>query len=365
MKIGVLKEIKTHEYRVGLLPASVYELTQKGHQVYVEANAGAGIGYSDQDYQAVGAHVLYTSDEVLEEATLIVKVKEPQPSEWVKLKPHHILFTFLHLAPDREQTLGLLASGCAAIAYETVTDAHRGLPLLAPMSAVAGRMSIQIGASLLQKENGGTGILLGGISGVHPGKVLIIGGGVVGINAARIALGMGASVVVMDKNVKRLEELDFLFQGHLKTIYSTASALEHHMQGSDLVVGGVLVVGDKAPKIVTRKMIATMKPGSVFVDVAIDQGGCSETSRPTTHSHPTYLEEGVIHYCVTNIPGAVARTSTQALNNVTLPFALELAGKGLEKALQENVHLRNGLNVYQGRLTHPMVAQALGMPYGE
>ncbi len=363
MKIGVPKEIKIHEYRVGMTPSSVRELVALGHTVYVETKAGAGIDFSDEDYCRAGAEILSTAQEVFFKADLIVKVKEPQEAEWKMLQPHHTLFTFLHLAPDPTQAQGLIESACTAIAYETVTDHAGGLPLLAPMSEVAGRMSIQAGASYLEKGKGGRGVLLGGVAGVAPARVVIIGGGVVGANAAKMAVGLGAKVAIFDKNSRRLNELDWLFDGRVQTLYSTKDLLEEYVAMADLVVGAVLVAGDAAPKLISRDLLKKMKKGSVLVDVAIDQGGCFESSRPTTHSDPVYVEDDIIHYCVTNMPGAVARTSTLALNNATLPFIVALAQKGTVQALQQDTHLRNGLNVYQGQITHPVVAQALQLAF--
>lgn len=363
MLVGVPKEIKNNEYRVGLVPASVRELVHHGSQVIVETNAGIGIGFTDQDYENAGAAIRSTAAEVFAEADMIVKVKEPQPSEYKQLREGQILFTYLHLAPDEAQTKGLIDSGCIAIAYETVTNLHGGLPLLAPMSEVAGRMSVQVGAHCLEKEQGGSGMLLGGVPGVPASKVIIIGGGVAGTNAARMAMGMEAHVTVIDKNLERLYSLDLQFGPMLNTIYSTVDAIESHVTGADLVIGAVLVPGAAAPKLVTREMIKAMRPGSVFVDIAIDQGGCAETSKPTSHAKPTYMEEGVVHYCVTNMPGAVARTSTFALNNATLPFALALADKGYRKALADDPHLKNGLNVARGKVTYKAVADALKFPY--
>ncbi|RMD65259.1 MAG: alanine dehydrogenase [Alphaproteobacteria bacterium] len=363
MLVGVPKEIKVEEYRVGLVPASVRELVHHGHQVIVETGAGAGIGFADEAYRAAGAEVVDTAAEVFARADMIVKVKEPQPSEYEMLRKDQILFTYLHLAPDLPQTRGLMESGCVAIAYETVTSPNGGLPLLSPMSEVAGRMSVQVGAHCLEKEQGGSGMLLGGVPGVAAARVVIIGGGVSGTNAARMAMGMEAHVTVIDKNLERLYALDLQFGPMLNTIYSTVDAIESHVTGADLVIGAVLVPGAAAPKLVTRDMMRRMRPGSVFVDIAIDQGGCAETSRPTTHANPTYVEEGVVHYCVTNMPGAVARTSTFALNNATLPFVLALADKGYRQALADDPHLRNGLNVIHGQVTYKAVAEAHDLPY--
>ncbi len=359
MLIGVPKEIKNHEYRVGMVPASVRELIHNGHEVIVETEAGKGIGLSDRDYEAVGAKIVKTAEEIFKRAELIVKVKEPQPQECKRLRSGQILFTYLHLAPDPEQTELLLTSKCTAIAYETVTDDRGGLPLLAPMSEVAGRMSIQAGAHCLEKAQGGSGILLSGVPGVVPGSVTVIGGGVVGTNAARMAMGMEAHVTVLDKSLNRLKELDFQFGSKLTTIYATRDSIEEYVLSADLVIGAVLVPGAAAPKLVTEEMLKKMRPGSVIVDVAIDQGGCFETSRPTTHTQPTYIQDGVVHYCVTNMPGAVPRTATFALNNATLPFIIALANKGAKRALLEDKHLMNGLNVHNGHLTHAAVATAL------
>ena len=363
MLVGVPKEIKNHEYRVGLVPGSVRELVHHGHEVLVETRAGAGIGFDDKAYEAVGAKVLKTADEIFERADMIVKVKEPQAVEYGKLRAGQLLFTYLHLAPDAAQTRGLMESGCIAIAYETVTGASGGLPLLSPMSEVAGRMSVQVGAHCLEKEQGGSGMLLGGVPGVAASKVVIIGGGVSGTNAARMAMGMEAHVTVIDRSIERLYALDLQFGPMLNTIYSTVDAIETHVTGADLVVGAVLVPGAAAPKLVTREMVKRMRPGSVLVDIAIDQGGCFETSRGTTHDNPTYVEEGCVHYCVTNMPGAVARTSTFALNNATLPFTLALANKGHQRALAEDLHLRQGLNVMAGKVTYKAVAEAHNLDY--
>ena len=363
MLIGVPTEIKTKEFRVGMTLGSVEELVHHGHRVIVQSNAGEGIGKTDDMYRAVGAEVVDSAAEIFERADMIVKVKEPQPEECRMLREGQLLFTYLHLAPDPEQTQMLLDSGCVAIAYETVTDDEGTLPLLSPMSEVAGRMSIQAGAHCLEKEKGGSGILLGGVPGVEAARVVVIGGGVVGTNAIRMAMGMEAHATVLDRSLKRLKELDFQFGCMLNTVYSTREALRRHVTGADLVVGAVLVPGASAPKLVTREMLKEMRAGSVVVDVAIDQGGCFETSRPTTHAEPTYIEEGVVHYCVANMPGAVARTSTFALNNATLPFIVSLASKGYKQALAEDPHLRNGLNVHHGRITCKAVADALGYDY--
>ncbi|MBF0334808.1 MAG: alanine dehydrogenase [Alphaproteobacteria bacterium] len=361
MRVGVPKEIKTHEYRVGLTPGSVRELVHHGHEVVVQSQAGLGIGHGDDDYRAAGAAILPDAATVFAEAELVVKVKEPQPAEYGLLRPGQFLFTYLHLAPDAAQTRALIASGCIAVAYETVTDAQGGLPLLAPMSEVAGRMSVQVGAHCLEKEQGGAGVLLGGVPGVPPGRVVVLGGGVVGTAAARMAMGLGARVMVLDRSVPRLRELDALYGPRLITIHATLASIEHQVPKADLVIGAVLVPGAAAPRLVSRAVLARMRPGSVLVDVAIDQGGCFETSRPTSHAQPTYVEEGVVHYCVTNMPGAVARTSAFALNNVTLPFVLALAERG-ERALAEDIHFRRGLNIHRGRVTHPAVAESLGLP---
>jgi len=363
MLIGVPKEIKTHEYRVGLVPSSVRELVHHGHSVIVQSGAGLGIGFDDKAYEAAGAKIAQDAAEVFATADMIVKVKEPQPVECKMLRPGQVLFTYLHLAPDPEQTKGLLESGCIAIAYETVTNDRGGLPLLAPMSEVAGRMSVQVGAHCLEKESGGAGVLLGGVPGVAAAKVVIIGGGVSGTNAARMAMGMEAHVTVIDRSLQRLKELDDMFGAKLNTIYSTVDAIEQHVVNADLVIGAVLVPGAAAPKLVTRKMVQQMRPGSVLVDIAIDQGGCFETSRPTTHADPTFVVDGVVHYCVANMPGAVARTSTFALNNATLPFALALADKGYRQALADDVHLRRGLNIHEGKVTYKAVAEALNLKY--
>jgi alanine dehydrogenase len=362
MLIGVPREVKTQEYRVGLVPGSVRELVHHGHQVLVEAGAGGGIGFDDAAYERAGARIAKNADEVFSAATMIVKVKEPQPAEIARLRAGQVLFTYLHLAADRRQTEGLLASGATCIAYETVTDMRGGLPLLAPMSEVAGRMSIQVGAHCLEKGQGGAGMLLGGVPGVAAAKVVILGGGVAGTNAARMAMGMEAYVTVIDRSLARLYELDMQFGSQLHTLYATMENIEQEVLVADLVVGAVLVPGAAAPKLVTREMVRHMKPGAVLVDISIDQGGCFETSRPTTHAEPTYVVDGVIHYCVTNMPGAVARTSTFALNNATLPFVLDLADKGWRRALGENPHLRAGLNIQAGRVTHEAVARDLGLP---
>ena len=363
MLIGVPKEIKNHEYRVGLVPSSVRELVANGHQVVVQCGAGLGIGFEDSAFEQAGATMVATAAEIFQAADMIIKVKEPQVSECKMLREGQVLFTYLHLAPDPEQARLLQESGCIAIAYETVTSKSGGLPLLAPMSEVAGRMSIQAGATSLEITNGGSGILLGGVPGVPPAKVVVLGGGVVGTNAVRMAIGMGAKVVVIDKSLERLNLLDFQFGSKITTVYSTTDAIERNVVNADLIIGGVLVPGGSAPKLITKPMLSTMRPGSVMVDVSIDQGGCFETSRPTTHQNPTYIVDGVVHYCVTNMPGAVPRTSTFALNNATLPFVLALANHGYQKAMQQDPHLLNGLNVCKGRLTHKAVAAALQQEY--
>jgi alanine dehydrogenase len=363
MRVGVPKEIKNHEYRVGLTPAGVRELVEHGHEVLVEKGAGMGIGIGDAQYQNAGAKMVATAADVFAKAEMVVKVKEPQPKECQMLREGQVLFTYLHLAPDPEQARGLVASKCVAIAYETVTDARGGLPLLAPMSEVAGRMSIQAGAHALEKAQGGLGVLLGGVPGVVPAEVVVIGGGVVGYNAARVAIGMGAKVTVIDKSVPRLKYLDELFENRLLTLYSTTDALEQAVSRADLVIGAVLVPGAAAPKLVTRAMLKKMKPGAVIVDVAIDQGGCFETSRPTTHQEPTYVVDGIVHYCVANMPGGVARTSTFALTNATLPYVLALADKGYRKALLDDAQFREGLNVHHGAVTYQAVAEALGYAF--
>ncbi len=363
MKVGVPKEIKTHEYRVGLTPAAVRELTVHGHEVVVQQDAATGIGFTDDAYRAAGASIVATAAEVFAAADMIVKVKEPQPSEIAALRPGQVLFTYLHLAADKEQTIGLMKSGATCIAYETVTDARGALPLLAPMSEVAGRMSIQVGAHCLEKEQGGAGVLLGGVPGVPAGKVVIIGGGVSGTHAMRMAVGIGAHVTVIDRSLPRLKEIEAQFGSQVQTMFSTTAAIESAVVDADLVVGAVLVPGAAAPKLVTRAMVKQMRPGSVVVDIAIDQGGCLETSKPTTHASPTYIEEGVVHYCVTNMPGAVARTSTIALGNATLPFVMALANKGWRQALIDDVHLCNGLNVHAGVVTYKAVADDLGVAF--
>jgi alanine dehydrogenase len=362
MLVGVPKEIKDSEYRVGLVPSTVRELTLKGHRVLIEQNAGVGAGLSDDAYVAAGAEIAAGADRIFAEAELIVKVKEPLAPERKKLRHGQVLFTYLHLAPDREQAEDLLASGCIAIAYETVTSPLGGLPLLMPMSEVAGRMAPQAGAHCLEKEIGGRGVLLGGVPGVPAADVLVLGGGTVGANAARIAAGMGATVTVVDRNPDVLRRIDSTLSG-VQTVFSTRDAIEALCRRADLVIATVLIPGAKAPKLITAETVRGMKPGAVIVDVAIDQGGCAETSRPTTHSHPTYIVDDVVHYCVANMPGAVARTSTFALNNMTLPHVIALADKGYRVALGQDPHLRAGLNVHEGRITYKAVADALKLPY--
>jgi alanine dehydrogenase len=359
MLIGVPREIKNHEYRVGLTPESVVELTHAGHEVLVETGAGDGIGASDADYRDGGAAIAADAAAVFREAAMIVKVKEPQAVERAMLRPDQVLFTYLHLAPDPEQTRDLLRSGVTAIAYETVTDATGGLPLLKPMSQVAGRMSIQAGATALEKAHGGRGVLLGGVPGVQPGKVVILGGGVVGFHAAEMAVGLQADVTIYDKSPAALERLSGHFGARARVLYSQKAALAASIASADLVIGAVLIPGAEAPKLVTRDMLKTMNAGAVLVDVAIDQGGCFETSRPTTHAEPTYVVDGIVHYCVANMPGAVARTSTYALNNATLPHVLRLANLGWREALASDPHLRAGLNIWKGRVTCKPVAEAL------
>jgi alanine dehydrogenase len=360
MRVGVPKEIKVHEYRVGLTPGAVREYVAHGHGVVVETNAGAGIGASDEVYRKAGAGIAETAAEIFANADMIVKVKEPQPREWPQLREGQILFTYLHLAPDPEQAKGLMESGCTAIAYETVTDAKGHLPLLAPMSEVAGRLSIEAAGAALKRSAGGRGILLGGVPGVAPARVVVIGGGVVGTHAARMAVGLGAEVTVLDRSIARLRELDEMFAGRVRTRFPTIEAIEQEVFSADAVIGAVLVPGASAPKLVTRKMLKSMQQGSVLVDVAIDQGGCFETSHATTHADPTYQVDGIIHYCVANMPGAVPLTSSQALNNATLPFGLALARDGL-KAVRQDPHLAAGLNVHRGRITNKAVADSLGL----
>jgi alanine dehydrogenase len=363
MIVGVPKEIKNNEFRVGLTPPSVRELTSRGHQVLVQKNAGLEIGLPDEQYVAAGASMVDTAKEIFGRAEMIVKVKEPQPGECAMLGEGQILYTYLHLAPDPEQTAALVRSGAVCIAYETITGAGGGLPLLAPMSEVAGRMAIQAGAAHLEKSKGGMGLLLGGVPGVAAGHIVIIGAGVVGTNALQMAVGTGARVTVLDKSMERLRHLDLIFGNRISTQYSNAHAIEEAVLSADLVIGGVLVPGAAAPKLVTRDMISRMKPGAVVVDVAIDQGGCFETSHATTHADPTYIVDGVVHYCVANMPGAVARTSTFALNNATIGHAVALASKGWKQALSDDMHLRNGLNVCKGKVTYAAVAQGLGYDY--
>jgi alanine dehydrogenase len=363
MLVGVPREIKDNEFRVGLTPSAVRELVEHKHKVIAQTGAGEAIDLRDEDYRNAGAEIVADAASVYGRADLVVKVKEPQPAEIEMLREGQVLFTYLHLAPDRAQTEGLLKSGCIGIAYETVTDERGGLPLLAPMSEVAGRMSIQAGAHALEREAGGRGVLLGGVPGVPPAKVVILGGGVVGMNALRMALGLEADVTVIDKSLPRLKELDLIFAPALKTRYATTDAVEESVLTADLVIGAVLTPGGTAPRIVTREMVRSMRRGTVVVDVSIDQGGCFETSRPTTHSNPTYVVDGVVHYCVTNMPGAVARTSTFALNNATLPFTLALADKGFRQAMAQDCHLRDGLNVMAGKVTHKLVAEAHGLEY--
>ncbi|WP_127523572.1 alanine dehydrogenase [Mesorhizobium sp. Z1-4] len=364
MRVGCPKEIKNHEYRVGLTPGSVREYVAHGHSVVIESGAGAGIGADDNAYRAAGAQIVKTAAEVFTQSDMIVKVKEPQPSEWVQLREDQILYTYLHLAPDAAQTKGLVESGVTAVAYETVTDDRGGLPLLAPMSEVAGRLAIQAGATALQKANGGRGILLGGVPGVLPAKVAVIGGGVVGLHSAKMAVGLGADVTIIDRSIPRLRQLDDIFNGRVHTRYSTVEAIEEECFSADMIVGAVLIPGAAAPKLVSREMLSGMKPGAVLVDVAIDQGGCFETSKATTHADPTYEVDGIVHYCVANMPGAVPITSAHALNNATLYYGLQLADKGL-KALVDDPHLRNGLNVHKGRITNHAVAEALGYEMAE
>ena len=360
MRVGVPKEIKIHEYRVGLTPGTVREYVAAGHSVVVETNAGAGIGATDEAYRKSGATIADTAAEIFATCDMIVKVKEPQAREWAQLREGQILFTYLHLAPDPEQARGLMASGCTAVAYETVTDAKGGLPLLAPMSEVAGRLSIEAAGSALKRSAGGRGILLGGVPGVVAARVVVLGGGVVGTHAARMAVGLGAEVTVLDRSIPRLRELDELFSGRIRTRFPTTEAIEQEVFAADVVIGAVLVPGASAPKLVTRNMLKSMQQGAVLVDVAIDQGGCFETSHATTHADPTYVVDGIIHYCVANMPGAVPLTSSQALNNATLPFGLAIAKLGFA-AVTQNPHLRAGLNVHRGRITNKAVAESLGL----
>jgi alanine dehydrogenase len=362
MRVGVPKEIKPGEHRVGLPPTAVREYVARGHQVLIETSAGAGAGYADEAYVKAGAQIAPDAAAVFAGSDMIVKVKEPQKVEWERLEARHILFTYLHLAPDPAQTEGLIASGCAAIAYETVTDAKGGLPLLAPMSEVAGRIAVFSAAETLLKHNGGMGLLLCGVPGVPPARVAVLGGGVVGMNAARMAMGLNAEVVVLERSIPRMRELDDIFMGRVLTRYSTLDAIEEEILKADVVIGAVLTAGAAAPKLIKRADLVRMKPGSVLVDVSIDQGGCFETSHPTTHAEPTYTVDGVVHYCVANMPGAAPRTSSEALVHATLPFGLALADHGLD-ALKRDKHLAKGLNVLGGELTHPAVAQALGKPF--
>ncbi len=363
MLIGVPKEIKVHEYRVGMTPAAVREAVHHGHAVLIQSGAGLGIGCDDQTYMTAGAQIALDAPTVFAAAQMIVKVKEPQPEECRLLRPGQVLFTYLHLAPDPQQTDMLMRSGCIAIGYETITDERGGLPLLAPMSEVAGRMAIQVGAVALQKSHEGRGVLLGGVPGVPPGKVTIIGGGVVGTNAAKMAIGLGADVTVLDRSLPRLQALDDIFLGRLRTEFASMDATEQAVYNADLVIGAVLIPGAAAPKLIKRSELARMKPGAVVVDVSIDQGGCFESSRPTTHANPIYVLDGIVHYCVANMPGAVARTSTFALNNATLPFILALAAKGWRQACRDDPHLRAGLQVHAGLLTYQAVAAAQGKTY--
>ena len=359
MRIGVPTEIKSNEFRVGLVPGSVRELVARRHEVVVQSGAGSGIFADDAAYEKAGARILPTAEAVFANADMIVKVKEPQAVEYRRLKPDQILFTYLHLAPDPDQARGLMASGATAIAYETVTDAAGGLPLLAPMSEVAGRLAIEAAAIALRRPTGGRGVLLGGVPGVRPAKVVVLGGGVVGTHAARMAVGLGADVSIIDRSLPRLRQLDELFEGRVRTLASTMDSIETEVLGADVVIGAVLVAGASAPKLVSRDMLKQMKRGAVLVDVSIDQGGCFETSRPTTHDNPTYEVDGIIHYCVANMPGAVPITSAQALNNATLPFVIKLANKGVA-AFDDDKHLSAGLNVRNGRIMHPAVAASLG-----
>ncbi|WP_416369623.1 alanine dehydrogenase [Tritonibacter mobilis] len=361
MRIGCPTEIKPQEFRVGMTPDAAREAIAHGHQVMIQKGAGLGAGFPDEDYIAAGAAIIDTAEEIFADADMIVKVKEPQAVERKMLREGQLLFTYLHLAPDPEQTHDLLASGCTAIAYETVTDDRGGLPLLAPMSEVAGRLAPQVGAYTLQKANGGRGVLMGGVPGVAPAKVVVVGGGVVGTHAAKIAAGMGADVTVLDRSLPRLKYLDDVFGGTFKNRYSTAGATAELIRDADMVIGAVLIPGAAAPKLVSRADLSDMKPGAVLVDVAIDQGGCFETSRATTHADPIYEVDGIMHYCVANMPGAVARTSTQALGNATLPFLLALADKGWRQACADDPHLLNGLNVHAGKLTYYAVGKALGL----
>ena len=366
MRVGVPSEIKVHEYRVGLTPGAVREYVAHGHQVVVQSGAGAGIMASDDAYQAAGAEIAATAAEIFAGCDMIVKVKEPQPSEWVQLRRGQLLFTYLHLAPDPEQAKGLIASGCTAIAYETVTDDRGTLPLLAPMSEVAGRLAIEAAGQAMRRSEGGAGILLGGVPGVQAGRVTVLGGGVVGTHAARMAVGLGAEVTIVDRSIPRLRQLDEMFNGRVRTRYSTLETIEHEVSIADAVIGAVLIPGASAPRLVTREMLKHMKPGSVLVDVAIDQGGCFETSRPTTHADPTYVVDGIIHYCVANMPGAVPQTSAAALNNATLPYGLALANKGvaaLESSTETGRGLLAGLNVHEAKVTSQAVAESLNLEF--
>lgn len=365
MKIGVPGEIKNNESRVGLVPAGVRQLVLDGHELFVETNAGAGIGIDDQEYIDAGATILPSLEDVFNTATMIIKVKEPQPREVALLKPHHILYTYLHLAADKELTEGLMKSGSTCIAYETIEGKNGGLPLLLPMSEVAGRMATQVGATYLQKDKGGKGVLLGGVPGVKRGKVTVIGCGVAGTNALKMAVGLGADVTAIDLNVQRLAEMDDLFETRITTLFSNAHNIEEAVINSDLVIGAVLIPGAKAPKLVTRDMISKMEPGSVVVDIAVDQGGCIETCKPTTHENPTFLVDGVTHYCVANMPGAVARTSTFALTNVTLKYARMIAKVGVEEAASTDAGFKPGVNIYKGALVYKQVADDLDLPYSE
>ena len=359
MRIGSPKEVKNREYRIGLPPSAARELILAGHEVLIETGAGAAIGFFDEMYSRIGCKIMPDADSLFEQSEMIIKVKEPQPEEIARLKPHHTLFTYLHLAPDPEQTNGLKKSGATCIAYETVTDRKGKLPLLTPMSEVAGRLSVQVGTKYLEIANGGAGVLLGGVTGVKPANVLVIGGGVSGFNAAQMALGLGANVTVLDRSTERLRELDAIFDGRVTNLYSTSAAIDEEIPTADLVIGAVLLPGAAAPRVLDLDHIASMKKGSVVVDIAIDQGGCFETSRPTSHDEPVYEVDGVTHYCVTNMPAAVAKTSTEALSNVTLPFALQLANLGADAAMAANPHLKAGLNVMAGEVVHPEVIAAL------
>ncbi|MFN4288112.1 MAG: alanine dehydrogenase [Brevundimonas sp.] len=362
MRVGVPKEIKANEHRIGLTPSAAREYVANGHEVLIEKGAGLGAGFSDEVFVRAGARIVENADAVFEQAEMVVKVKEPQAVEWKKLSSDQILFTYLHLAPDPDQTRGLIDSGCAAIAYETVTDARGGLPLLAPMSEVAGRIAVFSAAETLLKHNGGMGLLLCGVPGVPPARVVVLGGGVVGMNAARMAMGLNAEVVVLERSIPRMREIDDIFLGRVLTRYSSLDSIEDEILKADVVIGAVLTAGASAPKLVKREHLSRMKPGSVLVDVSIDQGGCFETSRPTTHAEPTYVIDDVVHYCVANMPGAAPRTSSEALNNATLPFGLALANHGLA-ALEKDKHLARGLNVLGGKITHPAVAEALGYDF--